>query len=558
MATLDEILADTMLFTAAAGHRITPEADRDGFRANRVINRPAEAPEPGVEDEDARIWSWRLGETPGQIRGVDCLVSSMHNMQMRVCDRIDFGQVRLKTENGREISLDLTPNFLVRQYYLYNGEISAGAHPLYPLASKVDVSMMHVFAYEVLNGESAPDPENAANGFRKPDEATLARPTFMPARQPGDDANPGPIGPDEHRRLVVAPTRVVVVVSLVCGKGRADFEPGEILFAGRLNPHLMIMANKPMQEVGGAVTIARPSTSSMQNMGGMNAEIESGLYRDNNDPLGGWVGYPLPLWNNLFDDFHPSWTSPAYTMVRPNISADTISDAVKVTSVNRRILGGKYFSSSNRDVRRVARQGAFDNIHLAPTHTNAPGATTFTGLNKIYMAPFCEHDCLHTHWRWGEYNGKRHQHGWEATSLAWAPTATNRTPGAPNKVPGAPMVPDNQTINVVPVNVHEFRYEATAKGHSAARPGLPIPAGSWTFIFHHGSAYSLKLLDGVLAPSYAKLWPFIYSPTWPTGGGLTNSGKMYWGLRYVGYTDGGTHYVHEQLESIKMAAMRHP
>lgn len=551
MATLDDVLEDTMLFSAARAPFPRPTAHAAPFTPRAQIYAPPTMPSAAVDDGDAHIWSWRLGDTPATVADVDCLVTAMHGgITMRVCDRIEFGHVRLTTLEDREIPLPLTTEFLVWAYYIYNGAIAAGASPLYPLAAKVDPSLMHVFAYEFpLDG----------GAMRKPDEAALARETFMP---PGPSAaEPLTVGPEERNRLVVAPFRVVVVASLVCGKGRADFEPGEILFAGRLNPHLMLIANRELKEVSGAVTIERPAASSHA-MAGMNSEIEAALYRDNNDPDNTlYIGPPKPLWRNLFDDLLVGWSAPAFVMVRPDITPATITDAVRVTETTGGLIRSYALSPSLRDVRRTARQGAFDNVHLAPTHTNGPHAVPgIPGLDKIYMAPFCEHDCLHTHWRWGSYNTKAHHKGWAAPSPAWRPSAGNRAPGAPNTTAGAPMAPDNQTIVIAPVNIHAFRYYFTATGRSAAQPALPIPSGSWTIAFHHGSAYSLKTV-GFLAPTYAKLRqsPGWSTPTLPSTGALTDSGRMYWGLRYTGYTDGaGRHHAAEQLEAVKISDLRTP
>lgn len=568
MPNLDTVLSDTMLFSAYRGRDPRPTPSQTSFSPGRRIYGVPSVPQ-GVDDEDARIWSWRLGDHPAQLKDVECLVAGMGYGAMTVFEKVEFGAVRLKLENDTVVPLNISTENLVRRYDLHNGSISEGASTLYPLEAKIDVSMMHVFAIVFPDGPS--------NGSRRATEEELGAEQFMPIGTGA--AEEMTAGPQQVRRIVVRPLRVLVALSLVCGKGKSDFEPGGALLAGRLNPHLMVMANWPVKEVEGSVTMERPSTSSMTHTG-FNPEIEACLFRENNDPdslaalgarlvMGGGLiaagagallasQAPNPMWRNLFDDFIPGWQSNTYTMVRPDIPSLTLADAVRVHKVSSSAFSGSSIENSLREVIRVPRQGAFDNIHLAPTHASAPSHRPFPGLDKIYMAPVCEHDCLHMHWRWADYGSGPHIRGWSATANDWTPTATDRIPGRPYSAAAAPMVPDNQTLLLSPTGASAFRYEIKAYGHSAASPQAPIPAGSWTMIFHHGCAYSLKLVwPGTVAATMLNNL-VTETPDFPGTGGLSEAGKMYWGLRYCGFTSGGRHTTHEQLEVLKAGTMRAP
>jgi hypothetical protein len=123
----------------------------------------------------------------------------------------------------------------------------------------------------------------------------------------------------------------------------------------------------------------------------------------------------------------------------------------------------------------VPRQGEFDNLHVAAQMNVVPSALpaqvrASMGLDKISMAPFCVHDCLHTHFRWGDIGvDKPFLKGWSDSGQPYAATA-------------APLVPPNQTVRLTLQSPATFIYEASL--------GKPIPRSKWQVIFHHGSAYS--------------------------------------------------------------------
>lgn len=120
-------------------------------------------------------------------------------------------------------------------------------------------------------------------------------------------------------------------------------------------------------------------------------------------------------------------------------------------------------------VEKVAGQGAFDNIHMAPEMVYQQRAAA--------MAPICQHDCLHMHWRWSKKFGDKPVLGF--------------SDGAPYSKPGAPLIPENQDLSVSLTDT-TFTYVPEAK---IAR------AGEWQIFMHHGGAYVVSLNPpGAFAP----------------------------------------------------------
>jgi hypothetical protein len=138
---------------------------------------------------------------------------------------------------------------------------------------------------------------------------------------------------------------------------------------------------------------------------------------------------------------------------------------------------------------KVARQGDFDNMHLAPKMNMPviPGVTdgvfrSLHHLDNISMAPFCVHDCLHTHVRWGKAP-------WVAVAGVSLPAYSKGFNNVfqPYCVEGAPQVPHNQSVNWTLLSPAGFTYEAIAH--------FEVNGGQWQVFFHHGMAYANELWD---------------------------------------------------------------
>jgi hypothetical protein len=216
------------------------------------------------------------------------------------------------------------------------------------------------------------------------------------------------------------------------------------------------------------------------------------------------------------------------------------------------VPGQRPHAYEQRDVHKLARQGEFDSVHIAPKMIASPSVVEkhphlAETLRNIAMAPFCIHDCLHTHWRW--YDGFRPKK-WTA---GWSGTAEN--PGDPYAEPNAPQVPPNQQVRMTLIGQcgtpQGYKYDAVARNPQA---------GKWQVIFHHGAAYALDtsaFLGGVLPKA---MQAFLMQME---GGGLVPGdwfqprwSLFYWHLRYA-LLGGGTE-AHERLllSRAKLAELR--
>jgi hypothetical protein len=461
--------------------------------------------------------------SPATIRNLTCLARGMGNGRMTVADAITLEKAAIKTADGTDIDLPLDPSFVVTPGYLKKSHLVAGANFLYPLETEIDVSMAVTFGYEFKSGPRAKPVKFS--------DASMDSTEFMPA--PGATQKPPNVGAGQRAKVVVAPLRVIVCFSFVTAKERADFEPGELLGAGRVWPHVLIMANRDLQECSTTVHVQRPANFNM--IGGdhtkhadMNNAIESALFADHNAPPHKTFGNPEPYWSNLFAAYDVAVTSGTIRAVDPLEKGGAVAGAVQV-------LGDDKTTYLPVAVAREPHQGAYDNVHTAPTMRSSaltPPASFF--LDRIYMAPFCEHDCLHTHWRWSRDNTKPSVFGWADGQQ------DPRVPGTPYKQAGSPMVPSNQTVNLISTGPSSFRYQAKAVGVDGVDASSRIPAGTFSIFFHHGMAYAIQL-DSILINALdlkidkdAAFEPGLGLP--PAGFAVTSTPVRYWRLRFGGTT----------------------
>jgi hypothetical protein len=193
-------------------------------------------------------------------------------------------------------------------------------------------------------------------------------------------------------------------------------------------------------------------------------------------------------------------------------------------------------SSRGKRVSKYARQGAFDNIHIAPrmkipeglikavipaNTSDAPTRAKVTSadfaqfkMDKIAMAPFCPHDCFHMHWRWTD-----NDNGDQIATRGWGANE-------PNMVPGAPMVPHNQDVYVALPSPSSILY--LAQVHD-------VPADDWQVICHHGAFYALTtsvLVSASQLEVQARLRGAFYGARQDKEIPLSYWSLFYWRLRY--------------------------
>jgi hypothetical protein len=513
MPSLKDMLSKTMLFTAAAP--ADPYASK--LAAGDPINIPTPTFSASTQAEQRAIWHFAHDPSaPAKITGLTALVRpplpngaadpAAGAMAMTVCTRIEALSVTVQPGWAPDpISLPLTKDFVVAKFFLQAGHIpgqvpvnAGNTQPTstppgwWRLETNTDVSILVVFAYELVQA-SGTDPNKVplgslenAGAFPSPGNDDTDPDWLDPGQipQPPAAGDPGDPKTIETTVTVVPPAPwVIVAFSLTTCKERADFEPGEVLGAGRVYPHVMVLSNQGLQKVEAKIAVDRPAAEAMKHDPEMMDTIGAILVADTNEQRNLFSftpAPPLPVWSNFFDywDTSPP-TGVEFKMVDPTRTGKrTVSGAIQRerSSATTRALNGIYESSS--DFVKFASQGAYDNLHLAPrmkfTSPNPGGPV----IPNIAMAPFCVHDCFHTHTRWGTIAG----------SLPVSDQGFNGR--IPNAISGAVLVPADQTVFIKLTNTGStvgFEYRAVQGGS--------IQPSRWSVFYHHGSAYAIEVVS---------------------------------------------------------------
>lgn len=397
--------------------------------------------------------------------------------------------------------LPLTAEYMVGRFALTGGSVETDA--LWPLDWGVDTALVLLFAYE-LRFASDTGRRTGACEVKPVAAADYKHKSFMEAfgvegitakggesyRRVVSGALSG-AGTEKVTELQLTSPRVLVALTFTGCEPRADVEPGAIVTMARAMPHVLVLSSVPMHQTLASTEVKRPSRSSMyappasDSVESHGEKIKSILFTDTNDTRGiQWASRgllpPVPYWYNMFDhyrimgDSDPSNIAKGqgFSVVRRTKGARTISGAAA--------WQGSYFGEGEDgsvpiDVNKVARQGAYDNLHMsprmvAPESLMAKYPHLRVHLADIVQAPFCDCDCLHVHWRWGVHATARHVKGWGTSG--------------PHTVAGAPMVPPNQTVKLFTDSDSQFTYLGYAR---------PTKAGQWQVFFHHGTALALRI-----------------------------------------------------------------
>lgn len=503
------------------------------------------------------LWGWthRAAE-PAKITDVFCRVRDAEYAAYKVLDSLEWGLedpvgnfknvVRITNSSGLAIELPLSPRFVHWKWVAVAGYLPDDATDLWRLKALHDRSIVIAFVYDLdpTTGDPKPmretarsDPDRAAEldklekvareltpegakvgGGDEGGGGTLAQiddmtwvgrirqDKFM-ERGGAEGAVHGEVG-EECKATAGAP-RVLVTLCLTVARERADFEPGGVIGVARLYPHVMVWANIPLTKIESTIRYHRPESTtkykeSLPTSGhdcckgydAMDSSIDCLLVSDANQKgLNVIPGPILPFWSNMFSYYRteafthfPQQRIRAVRIDRPNERHNDDGWIV------RDIVGGP----TSNTVAKAPRQGAFDNIHIAPKMKlidvakitfrgpndaklpDAPGLTfpvdrSTMRLDDISMAPFCAHDCFHTHWRWGSEATAKWTLGWDATG--------------PYKVAGAPMVPLNHDVDIWLRGKNKLTYHVTV----APSSGEYIMPGERQVMMYHGSAYAVGI-----------------------------------------------------------------
>jgi hypothetical protein len=176
--------------------------------------------------------------------------------------------------------------------------------------------------------------------------------------------------------------------------------------------------------------------------------------------------------------------------------------------------------------------GEFDNIHPAPGMIWDP----LFGAKKtnIKMAPFCVHDCFHTHFRWGSFlKGVQSLPRSDKGFVERIPNG-GRSPSALDG-DGRPLVPSNQTVKIGLTGRSSFRY--IAKNTPDGGGGAVFP-GTWTVFYHHGSGYAPGIASATkwqLAWAGVAAYIDAMAEPGPESSVLTSTPAFYYHLRWTDY-----------------------
>ncbi len=510
MASLEDILKKTFLFVAADDtglevfkrHRHTaaepiafspptppplPARDPENLGIWHWVHDPT--PPPGGDPENLAVWHWVHDPiTPAKLTNVSAWVRSAGHagMRMPVADAIEVESISITSEpNLPPFDLPLTQEFVLAKFHLEEAVMKHRSRGWWQLAAKLDHSLLVVFGYELVQADGVPPRaldlekiEKMGSRFFPTPEVPSDDPDASPVPPGTDRAGPGltPVTLETNQSVTafIAPTWVIVAVGFSTCKERADFEPGGVLGAGRLYPHVMVTCNHDLTRVECKVNLVRP-LKTMPHDAEMQLNIGAIMMTDTNEDhriasVGGVGSPPIPIWSNFFDyyELNPG-IGQEFCFVDPKKTTKrTISGAIKRESTFH--LGTMYQASS--PFIKLPRQGEFDNIHIAP-RMRFSNETTGLVINDIAMAPFCIHDCLHTHTRWG------------LPGPSVRPFNKGFDGRKPYAAEGAPLVPANQTVFVTRTAASSIKYRAVAEG--------PIKPGTFSVFFHHGSAYALAV-----------------------------------------------------------------
>ena len=259
---------------------------------------------------------------------------------------------------------------------------------------------------------------------------------------------------------------LLTLVELALCAPAEDFDPFGGVTATRIFPVASVWSNRPLAALQCTLEFRRPEFSPMSNPVD-NGRIGTSFYTDRN--FDHEVGlFEVMDWTGVFDHYRLDGAGSApFEAVGRKVE--------RSLDGHRRLLGHDPVQHEiDTTVRKLARQGAFDNVHLAPLMYYQP---VLGQLEPAYMAPVCHHDCLHLHWRWGSGFPQKQLRGWSEYG--------------PHTKIGAPMVPPGQVVEVspFPAATPGIRYRAEC----VYAPDSDEPAHRWEPFFHHGAAYALSL-----------------------------------------------------------------
>jgi hypothetical protein len=252
-----------------------------------------------------------------------------------------------------------------------------------------------------------------------------------------------------------------------------------------------VWSNEDLERVESTIVMARPKNGMAHRNGAMHRGHKALVVADTNETheVSAMVQLPIP-YTDLLYDYYEADPARVFEGRAPRKSDHPLQRAGEVTLADARFKNKRRISDAvvrrsrhvhdEPDIVKMARQGQFDNVHIAPrmklTMDLEDGRGPILVDDDIVMLNMCLHDCCHMHVRWSTFLTDPIIAGWKD--------------GKPNAEPGAPAVPENQTVFASFPNEHSLRYRAVAES---------VGAGDLTVVCHHGLAYAVDLWPGPAA-----------------------------------------------------------
>lgn len=555
--------------------------------------------------EHEKLWSFKHDASkPHEVTRITCRVRESDYRRYEVLESLRFGcesagthkpEVRVVTEAGAELALPLDADHLYGRFVVHGGLLngeSTWKSPRYPLAASIDKGLVVAFAFDIgPKNEITPyRPSSTDKGHAaleewigrwqkkplrdEPKDRWLDRALagdFMPLPLESDPLLPQlRVGVDDVGTVKVAPPRVLVTIAFTTCKERANFEPVGVVGMARLYPHLMVRASVKLRSVHGSARFQRPTKTTVHlDKGetpmagpccGAKETIGSILVSDANYGSK-WFDPTLPIGPDMF--YLPYWGALfGYYMADPDKAKDDKKKAVAgqalrvvdrskgergLTGCGTRILPERWQKLDT--IYKVARQGEFDNIHVAPRLSQTAPQAWVKGqaglasrppselvtvdpvlmrTEEIAMAPFCSHDCFHLHWRW--------------SSVSDEPWTKGYGDNIPMQKVGAPLIPASHDLDFTAWGPGEFTLTEHAMPTATPTDDTvkSIKALAMSTFFDFGAAYAQGTSSMFLvAAMKLRMMSGSDSVTFVAkdGTGLAvfeDPPTTYWNLRYYG------------------------
>ena len=347
-----------------------------------------------------RIWEWKHDAgTPNVVTDIHCRVRDTGYKKHGALLRAEWGHVTgsgkqcgdfqpsigAVLDNGTEVALPLDNAHLHSRWIVTGGYLFEDESRMFPLKAYLDFSLVLAFAYEITDGgvkvyeppegdpfEAALEEYKSASSGGCPDSAGdrwVARALKGDFMATGDGKSQGGVG--ETKKISANAERILVALTFVTTRERADFEPGGVVGMSRVAPMAMVRASMPVQSIQCAVQFERPPNTTHLDEGDESvtgncceAYDEHGIILmtdDNDNPSPG----SMPFWSGVF----------AYSDTDPvsHLAGQRIKMVRRDKPTMRTPKDGRRVMVNFPDpdpatsiITKVPRQGCFDNIHTAP------------------------------------------------------------------------------------------------------------------------------------------------------------------------------------------------